>query len=679
MSFLYPSMLWGLLALAIPIAVHLFNFRKHKLIFFSNTALLRTIQQENAKIKKLKYFVAFCLRCLFVIALVLAFAVPYKPNTNLNTDSSDNLVGIYIDNSMSMKTQSERASLLEDSREAARKLVARFNPTNRYVLMTNSFELQNEYPMNREEMLGHIDAMSIDGSPVNLNVVINRFAMLKQRFGFKTSSMFLYSDFQKNMFELSGVDADSSMQVVIAPLESAFRTNLYVDSVWLMSPILRPGLENSIMVRVANQSEEDVKGLPISFEIDDISVAFATADIDRNSKTDLTMQFLISEAGNKKGRVSLSDSPITFDDSFVFSLQVRPSLSIGEISLQDEVSPIKLLFDDDNQFQYSLLNPNRLDLTSFSDNQLLVLDASAQLNETAQQAVLDFVSDGGSLAIFPSMGPASNAIVYQKLGVILSPEIDTNRTSVDYIAEQHEFFAEMFVTLPQNADLPQVHKHFRMKMQESSSAVPLIALQNGDPLLYAVSYGKGQAYVFATEFLDSWSNFADNALFVPLLIKMAMTGGRVGDISYTIGRDKLLAFDDLNTAGDQLIKLRDETQSFEMIPAMEIRNNKAYLHFYDDLPSAGFYELVQNDSVKSLLAWNNDRIESQMDFVDKSGIKKAFENAALNVVAVMDATDLDSADVVRAMIRQSGGWKICIMLALLCLLGEILVLRFWKP
>jgi len=53
MAFLYPNMLFGLFALAIPIIIHLFNFRRHKIVYFSNTATLKTIEQENAKTKKI--------------------------------------------------------------------------------------------------------------------------------------------------------------------------------------------------------------------------------------------------------------------------------------------------------------------------------------------------------------------------------------------------------------------------------------------------------------------------------------------------------------------------------------------------------------------------------------------------------------------------------------------------
>ncbi|MFW5761853.1 MAG: BatA domain-containing protein, partial [Cyclobacteriaceae bacterium] len=43
MEFLYPQFLYGLAALAIPIIVHLFNFRKAKRVYFSNNFFLKNL------------------------------------------------------------------------------------------------------------------------------------------------------------------------------------------------------------------------------------------------------------------------------------------------------------------------------------------------------------------------------------------------------------------------------------------------------------------------------------------------------------------------------------------------------------------------------------------------------------------------------------------------------------
>ncbi|HET9053816.1 MAG TPA: BatA domain-containing protein, partial [Cyclobacteriaceae bacterium] len=45
MTFLYPSFLWALLALSIPVIIHLFNFRKTTRIFFSNNRFLRQVKE----------------------------------------------------------------------------------------------------------------------------------------------------------------------------------------------------------------------------------------------------------------------------------------------------------------------------------------------------------------------------------------------------------------------------------------------------------------------------------------------------------------------------------------------------------------------------------------------------------------------------------------------------------
>ena len=47
MKFAYPEFLYALFAIAIPIVIHLFNFRKFKKIYFSNVEFLKEVQQET--------------------------------------------------------------------------------------------------------------------------------------------------------------------------------------------------------------------------------------------------------------------------------------------------------------------------------------------------------------------------------------------------------------------------------------------------------------------------------------------------------------------------------------------------------------------------------------------------------------------------------------------------------
>ena len=67
-----------------------------------------------------------------------------------------------------------------------------------------------------------------------------------------------------------------------------------------------------------------------------------------------------------------------------------------------------------------------------------------------------------------------------------------------------------------------------------------------------------------------------------------------------------------------------------------------------------------------------------MDFVDRDEVSESFAQAGFDVAAVLDTSDFATADLVEAMAHQSSQWKIFALIALLALLGEIAVLRFWK-
>ena len=668
MSFLYPNMLWCLFALAIPIIIHLFNLRRHKIVYFSNTATLKTIEQENAKTKKLKYIIALIMRMLFIAGLVFAFAYPYNPDQKLKTDDADNLVAVYIDNSMSMHSQSSEISLIEDARSSARALVSNISPSQRFVLLTNSRQLDNEYPMNQDEMLMSIDAMQTEASPLTFNNLYENLQMIMKRNGFKSASLFMYSDFQENMMNMDAVSADSAIQIVAMPLASDYQQNIYIDTVWLSSPVLQIGLANEVNARIVNESGKDVNGLPVYLEIAGSSVAFTTVDIPANGKNEVAMQFVLNESGEKTATVSINDYPITFDDTYNFVLNVRPVIKIAELSANKGESPISTLFSNDSLFDYNHVDTRRIDQQYLADCQMVIVDGDADINETMWQSIIDFANDGGSVVVFPlELSESSNNF-----------EFSNDTLSISVIASNHDFFNDIFVSIPHNADLPKVFKHVLIDKKRFPNTLTLISLQNGTSFFTLSKIGNGNVFSFASQLGKDWTNFADNSLFVPIMYKIAMLGGQMNRLSYTLGVDKDLTINDLTAFSEGDIRIRDAQGNFEMIPMVEMRNNRALIRLYDELPGAGFYTIDKGDEVIETTAWNDNRKESKMKFLDREEVDKLLKDNGLNVLAVMKADEIHSNDVMKTMIRRSMMWKSFIILALITLLIEILVLRFWK-
>ena len=190
--------------------------------------------------------------------------------------------------------------------------------------------------------------------------------------------------------------------------------------------------------------------------------------------------------------------------------------------------------------------------------------------------------------------------------------------------------------------------------------------------------GKGKVFVMSTSLDEEYSDFADHALFVPLMYKMALLGGNVADLSYTIGVDKNLNINDISLQYDDVIRLKSENGMYEILPLVEKRNNLNYLYFFEDLPASGFYDVYKNEDYMSTVAWNDNREESQMSFYDKEELSALFKDNNIDILAMIDYEDIKSDDVVEVIVKGSMIWKIFIVIALILLLIEIFILRFWK-
>jgi len=127
MEFVNPGFLYGLFAIAIPILIHLFNFRRFKKVYFTNVKFIRELKQQTQKQSKLKHLLVLLMRVLAIVSLVLAFAQPYIPQAeNVIKPNEQNALSIYIDNSFSMQAESEQSILLENAKEKARDVASVF-------------------------------------------------------------------------------------------------------------------------------------------------------------------------------------------------------------------------------------------------------------------------------------------------------------------------------------------------------------------------------------------------------------------------------------------------------------------------------------------------------------------------------------------------------------------------
>ena len=136
MTFLYPEFLWAISLIAIPIIIHLFNFRRYKKIYYSDISLLKSIKTETKNRSQLKHILILISRILAICSLVLAFCFPFKPYNNQYINN-EKITGIYLDNSLSMSNKNQNDRLLDLAKQQALDLVEQYSSATRFLFTTN--------------------------------------------------------------------------------------------------------------------------------------------------------------------------------------------------------------------------------------------------------------------------------------------------------------------------------------------------------------------------------------------------------------------------------------------------------------------------------------------------------------------------------------------------------------
>ena len=241
MNFVYPSFLFGLLAVSVPIAIHLFNFRRTRRVFFTNVALLRTVQTETKSFRRLKHWLILACRCLFLAFLVLAFAQPFIPSKNKLGLSRQGVTSLYVDNSFSMQNERNTKRYLDIAISRLDELLTLFRNATSLQLLTNYFSTAEQQAGTAESVRDRVTSIRFAHTPRTLETVYRRQRNLLSSLNpGGRNQLFWFSDFQKSTAgDLSRLTVDTTDRLFIVPLDAQSTKNVYVDSVWLSTPFIR--------------------------------------------------------------------------------------------------------------------------------------------------------------------------------------------------------------------------------------------------------------------------------------------------------------------------------------------------------------------------------------------------------------------------------------------------------
>ena len=96
------------------------------------------------------------------------------------------------------------------------------------------------------------------------------------------------------------------------------------------------------------------------------------------------------------------------------------------------------------------------------------------------------------------------------------------------------------------------------------------------------------------------------------------------------------------------------------------------------ITQAGTYSVMQRDSTIAYVSFNYDRSESQAEFFSADEITQLLQSYQLSNASLINASHENLEQNVRSLDGDTELWRWFVLVALLCLVGEVFIIRFWK-
>jgi hypothetical protein len=671
MTWLYPSFLWALFALSIPIVIHLFNFRRYKKILFPNVRLLQQIEHQTKSGNKLKKYLILAARLLAITFLVFAFSQPLLIQDKQSIKGGKKHISVIIDNSFSMNLQGSEGQLLEAAKNRVRAIVNSANNGDEFNIITANMDASLLHFTGKQACIENIDKIKISNNAYPLQNLLELQNSLLLKFN-GDKMAYCVSDFQKKNTRISKNPIDTSIKQTWIKIPSEINNNLSIDSAYLLSPILQTKQAITLKTTVSNFTDKDIENNTVELWIDGKPKGIANLNIKAFQSETVSIIFTLETGGNHQCELRLPGDNIPLDDILYFSLRLNQSYNIESIS-PDNSPYMNAVFADNPGFNYRSENAGSIDYSKFKQEDLIVLQGLNSIGTGLVSELTQFIQNGGTALVFPNKNLTYGGLqdLAPALRLSISEQAIDNPLRVSSIDLEHPVFTNIFENKSKQIDLPNVAKYFQIR---GNSGISVMKLANGDAFLLDLPIGKGHVLLSAVALDPSFSNFQNHALFVPICLRASMMNVYKNPLYYSCS-DLNDIYTGLPFEQESGISLQGNKTS--LIPEVINRDGALYLNTNGEITLAGHYQLKakNTDTAYANLSFNNARTESDTRSLSTDEYEKLCEN--LNIKHFDGSAEKLGAEI-NKLEKGISLWKWCILFSLICLLIEILLIRFFR-
>ena len=650
MQYKYPAIFYFLLVLIIPVIVHLFQLQRFKKIAFTNVQFLKKIRLETRKSSRLKKLLILATRILCFLALLFTFSQPYYSDKK-NQNKKHNF--IYLDNSMSLNTSNENGNELL---LATQKIIDYASENATYTFFTNDDQISN---ISKKELASYLKKIKF--STIN-GTISDKIASIEYEIKNKTNysnESILISDFQH--FENISNDKFTNVTIPLSlvKLNRNRKNNISIDSVFIKTASID---KNSISVVIKNQGETK-ENIPIALYNNSKLINKRSFSIEENEVK--IIEFPILNLQKFKGKIQLTfNDTFLFDNSFYFTINTPKKTTVLNIGRTSN-SFSKVFTKEDFLFTNSTLD--KLDYNLIQSQQLIILNQLKSITNVLETSILQFVKNGGHLLIVPDQN--INITTYNSFfskitsGSIFNYKKDSLKiTDINF---QHPLFIGVFSKQVTNFQYPSSSYSYNHNLEGNK----ILSFQNKTTFLQEITNPFSKIYWFSSPLDYKSSNFINSPLIVPTLFNIGQQSLELAKPYYILQEENTIEINK-KIKKDEILKISNAGNSF--IPLQQTYSSKVALTTNENPKDVGFYDISLKKDTLATVAYNISPTESLLSYYDLDIIKK--ENKNIHVYSSVEELfkEINEKNEVQWL------WRLFLAIAIVSLLLEILILKFFK-
>jgi hypothetical protein len=326
---------------------------------------------------------------------------------------------------------------------------------------------------------------------------------------------------------------------------------------------------------------------------------------------------------------------------------------------------IQSVFGNEKLFNFTSESIENLDFNLVRQSDLVVVNGLKIINGPLAETLNRRALEGGQIFIIPTEEIDLNSYKMVNGLQFITLAEDRNEMSIITPDFDNPFFANIFEEKNQRVVMPKANPLLNI----GSSRNALLNFTNGQTFLNKINQS---IYLMASPLTNDFNTLQNHALFLPIVYRMAVSSSNdIGRLYYSVDDDYVnIQMDSL--LSDNVLKLSNENGEF--IPSQRLNNKAVLLEIPKNELDAGYYDAKMLEETVTTIAFNYSPKESDLRQTAIDELGQYFQGK-YEVISAVDEASFSNA--VESKYIGQPLWKYAIMLALLFLLIEVLLIKFF--